>query len=86
VKIGAGLLASLDKGTNLVFEQTKINGEVWLPSHAEVHAGARVVFVRVRQNEIDRYSDYKKFRVETKIGPSTPVTDPPQSPSESPSR
>jgi hypothetical protein len=86
VKIGAGLLASLDKGTNLVFEQTKINGEVWLPSCAEVHAGARVVFVRVRQNEIDRYSDYKKFRVETKIGPSTPVTDPPQSPSESPSR
>jgi hypothetical protein len=80
VKIGAGLLASLDKGTNLVFEQTKINGEVWLPSYAEVHAGARVVFVRVRQNEIDRYSDYKKFRVETKIGPSTPVEAPPQQP------
>jgi hypothetical protein len=80
VKIGAGLLASLDKGTNLVFEQTKINGEVWLPSYAEVHAGARVVFVRVRQNEIDRYSDYKKFRVETKIGPSTPVQDLPQQP------
>jgi hypothetical protein len=57
-KIGGGLLASLDKGTNLVFEQTKINGEVWLPSYAEVHAAARVVFVRVRQNEIDRYSDY----------------------------
>jgi len=79
-KIGGGLLASLDKGTNLVFEQTKINGEVWLPSYAEVHAAARVVFVRVRQNEIDRYSDYKKFRVETKIGPSTPVEDLPQPP------
>jgi hypothetical protein len=78
VKIGAGLLASLDKGTNLVFEQTKINGEVWLPSYAEVHAAARVVFVRVRQNEIDRYSDYRKFRVETKIGPSMPVEDLPQ--------
>jgi hypothetical protein len=77
-KIGGGLLASLDKGTNLVFEQTKINGEVWLPSYAEVHAAARVVFVRVRQNQIDRYSDYKKFRVETKIGPSTPVTDVPE--------
>jgi len=80
VKIGAGLLASLDKGTNLVVEQTKINGEVWLPSYAEVHAAARVVFVRVRQNEIDRYSDYKKFRVETRIGPSTPVQDPAQEP------
>jgi hypothetical protein len=77
-KIGGGLLASLDKGTNLVIEQTKINGEVWLPSYAEVHATARVVFVKVHQNEIDRYSDYKKFRVETKIGPSTPVTDVPE--------
>jgi hypothetical protein len=84
VKIGAGLLASLDKGTNLVFEQTKINGEVWLPSYAEVHAAARVVFVRVRQNEIDRYSDYKKFRVETKIGPSMPVQDTPQQPNPEP--
>ena len=79
-KIGGGLLASVDKGTNLVIEQTKINGEVWLPSYAEVHAAARVVFVRVRQNEIDRYSDYKKFRVETKIGPSTPVENSPQQP------
>jgi|SRR6516162_8526450 hypothetical protein len=79
-KIGGGLLASLDKGTNLVIEQTKINGEVWLPSYAEVHATARVVFVKVHQNEIDRYSDYKKFRVETKIGPSTPVSDPPKQP------
>jgi hypothetical protein len=75
-KIGGGLLASLDKGTNLVIEQTKVNGEVWLPSYAEVHATARVVFVKVHQNEIDRYSDYKKFRVETRIGPSTPVKDP----------
>jgi hypothetical protein len=72
-KIGGGLLASLQKGSSLVLEQTKINGEVWLPSYAEVHAAARVVFIRVRQNEIDRYSDYKKFRIETKIGPSTPV-------------
>ena len=86
VKIGGGFLASLDKGTNLVFEQTKINGEVWLPSYAEVHAAARVVFIRVRQNEIDRYSDYKKFRVETKIGVSTPVEDtaPQPNPSSSP--
>src|SRR5262249_53987048 len=41
VKIGGGLLASLDKGTNLVLEQTRINEEVWLPSYAEVHAAAR---------------------------------------------
>jgi hypothetical protein len=91
VKIGGGLLASLDKGTNLVLEQTKINGEVWLPSYAEVNAAARVVFVHVKQNEIDHYSDYKKFRVETRIGAPVPVENsspqdapPPSSPQPAP--
>ncbi len=62
-KIGGGLLASLAKGSNFVFEQEKINGEVWLPSYAEVHIAGRIVFVKLKQNFIDRYSEYKKFRV-----------------------
>jgi hypothetical protein len=73
VKIGGGILASLSKGSNLVFEQTMVNDEVWLPSYAEVHAAARVVFFKVKANEIDRYSDYKKFSSEVKLGASTPV-------------
>ena len=63
VKVGGGLLASLAKGSNFVFEQEKINGEVWLPSYIEVHVAGRIVFVKLKQNFIDRYSDYKKFRV-----------------------
>jgi hypothetical protein len=62
-KIGGGLLAALAKGSNFVFEQEKINGEVWLPSYIEVHVAGRIVFVKLKQNFIDRYSDYKKFRV-----------------------
>jgi len=73
VKIGGGILASLSKGSNLVFEQTMVNDEVWLPSYSEVHAAARVVFFKVKENEIDRYSDYKKFSSEVKLGVSTPV-------------
>jgi len=79
VKIGGGILASLSKGSNLVFEQTMVNNEVWLPSYSEVHAAARVVFFKVKENEIDRYSDYKKFSSEVKLGVSTPVeTNPKQ--------
>ncbi len=73
VKIGGGILASLAKGSQLVFEQAMVNDEVWLPSYSEVHAAARLVFFRVKQNEIDRYSDYKKFSSEVKLGASTPV-------------
>jgi hypothetical protein len=78
VKIGGGILASLSKGSNLVLEQTMVNNEVWLPSYSEVHAAARVVFFKVKQNEIDRYSDYKKFSSEVRLGASTPVQENPK--------
>ena len=75
-KIGGGLLASLSKGSNLVFEQSLVNNEVWLPSYTEVHASARVLFLRAKANEIDRYSNYRKFQVETHIGAAVPVDNP----------
>ncbi len=71
-KVGGGLLASVHRGSNFVFEQEKINNEVWLPSYAEVHFSARIVFVNLKQNFIDHYSDYKKFRVGATLGPAVP--------------
>jgi hypothetical protein len=67
MKIGGGVLASLDKGSNMVLEQGKVNDEVWLPVYLEVHFSGRMLFLKAKANEIDRYSDYKKFRVETNI-------------------
>ena len=89
-KIAGGLLASLSKGSNFVFEQAMINNEVWLPSYFEVHASARVLFVHAKANVIDRYSNYRKFQVETQIGaplpPSgaNPAPVSPQTPAPSP--
>lgn len=67
VKIAGGVLASLDKGSSFVFEQAKVNNEVWLPSYTEVHAAGRLLVVKLKANEIDRYTDYKRFRAESKI-------------------
>jgi hypothetical protein len=72
VKIGGGLVASLAKGSNFVFEQERINDEVWLPSYAEIHFAGRIVFVKLKQNAIDHYSDYKKFRSGAALGATTP--------------
>jgi len=72
VKIGGGLVASLAKGSNFVFEQEKINDEVWLPSYAEVHFVGRIVFVKLKQNFIDRFTDYKKFRSGVSLGATAP--------------
>jgi len=66
-KFGGGILGSIDKGSSFVFEQAKVNDEVWLPVYAEVHLGARLLLLKAHANEIDRYSDYKKFHADSKI-------------------
>jgi hypothetical protein len=65
-KLAGGLLANLQKGTSFVFEQAFVNNEVWLPTYEEIHIGVRVLLVKgFKINEVTRYSDYKKFNVET---------------------
>ncbi len=66
MKIGGGLLANLQKGTSFVFEQAFVSNEVWLPTFVEAHVGVRVLLVKgIKVNAITRYSEYKKFNVET---------------------
>jgi hypothetical protein len=71
-KVGGGLLASVQKGSSFIFEQEKINNEVWLPSYAEVHVAGRILVVKLKQNAIDHYRDYKKFRVGSTLGATSP--------------
>jgi len=64
--LGGGILASIQRGTSFVFEQAYLNNEVWLPTYEEAHVGARVLLVKgFKLNAITRYSDYKRFNVET---------------------
>jgi len=66
VRIAGGLLANLQKGTSFVFEQAYLNNEVWLPTYVEAHLGVRLLLVKgFKVNVVDRYSDYKRFNVET---------------------
>lgn len=87
MKIGGGLLANLQKGTSFVFEQAFINNEVWLPTYEEAHIGVRVLLVKgFKVSAVTRYSDYKKFNVETLSniakpkGATEPTADPPAKP------
>ena len=66
MKFAGGLLANLQKGTSFVMEQAYVNNEVWLPTYEEAHVGVRVLLVKgFKVNAVTRYSDYKKFNVET---------------------
>ena len=65
-KLGGGLLASVRKGASLVIEQARTNDEVWLPSYVEAHFSARLLLLASALGDYtSRFSDYKKFRVET---------------------
>jgi hypothetical protein len=65
-RFAGGVIANLQKGTSFVFEQAYINNEVWLPTYEEAHVGVRVLLVKaIKVNEVTRYSDYKKFNVES---------------------
>jgi hypothetical protein len=72
VKVAGGVLASLEKGSNMVVEQAKVNDEVWLPVYAEVHIAGRLLFFKAKENDVERYSDYKKFSTDTRILPGDP--------------
>lgn len=78
VHIGGGLLANLQKGTSFVLEQGYLNNEVWLPTYEEAHVGVRVLLVKgIKVNSITRYSDYKRFNVETLNTVNKPKEAPP---------
>ena len=68
-KVVGGLLASVRKGASLVIEQARTNEEVWLPSYVEAHFSARLLlFANAHGDYTSRFSDYKKFRVESVMG------------------
>lgn len=65
-RFAGGLLANLQKGTSFIFEQSYLNNELWLPTYEEAHVGVRVLLLKgFKVNAVTRYSDYKKFNVET---------------------
>src|SRR3984885_10829725 len=82
-RFAGGVVANLQKGTSFIFEQGYINNEVWLPTYEEAHVGVRVLLVKgFKVNAVTRYSDYKKFNVESvgAIGKPKDAADPPADP------
>jgi hypothetical protein len=63
--VGFGLLASVAKGSNMVFDQALIRNEAWLPTAIALHLQARALLVAGFRAEIDiRFDEYKKFQTD----------------------
>ena len=61
-------LARLDPGARMVFEQRRVHGEVWLPSHARMQLAARLALVKKLRGEVEVFwRDYRKFQSDSRI-------------------
>jgi hypothetical protein len=62
------VLARIHKGTHVLVELTRVNDEVWLPKHVQLHFNARIALFKSYNEDVEQtYRDYKKFRADTKI-------------------
>ena len=72
-------LARLNKGGSFTMEQTRINDEVWLPKQMQVQLVARIGLVKKYDfAETTTYSNYRKFRTDSRILPMSDPQPPPQ--------
>jgi hypothetical protein len=63
--VGFGLLASVAKGSNVVFDQALIRNEAWLPTAIALHLQARAFLVAGFRAEINvRFDQYRKFQTD----------------------
>lgn len=73
-KIGGGLVANIQKGTSFQMEQTKVNGEVWLPSMAAGSGSARFFLLFHFNGTLKMVnSGYRKFKATSTILPDIKV-------------
>src|SRR5262249_21663558 len=66
ISIGAGLLAKLQKGSNLSVQLRKVNDEIWLPEKLEMFLNGRLLLLKgLKMLVIVEFSNHKKFNVDT---------------------
>ncbi|HUA90966.1 MAG TPA: hypothetical protein VL991_00285 [Terracidiphilus sp.] len=65
-RIAGGLFATVQKGSNLRFDQAPVEGGLWLPTGGEANMQARLLlFKNMRQHLTERDFGFSQFHVET---------------------
>ena len=63
-------LARLNPGARLVFEQARVNDEVWLPKREFLSGSGRIgLLKRLAENDEILWSNYRKFQVDSRVLP-----------------
>ena len=77
--ISLGLvLARLNPGTTLAFEQRRVQREIWMPSQVRIRIVGRLALLKKFNAEVlVTYSDYRKFQADSRITGTMEVTPSP---------
>lgn len=68
------VVARLHKGSTFEMQQARVNDEVWLPQRFDVRLDGRVALLKgVNQDLHVTFTDYRRFRTETKISAAEPA-------------
>jgi hypothetical protein len=63
-----GFLLRLEKGSRIVIEQTRMDGQLWLPRRVSVLAEARLLLLKNFNREMEYdFSEYKKFQADSRV-------------------
>jgi outer membrane lipoprotein-sorting protein len=77
-RMAGGLLASVHRGSAVVFEQELVHGEVWLPRYAEINFSVRALLLAgFKINLIQKFDQYQRFHVESISEIKAPAVPPP---------
>ena len=68
-RVGGGLVATIQKGSNFAFDQAPVGSGLWMPTGGDGSIQARVLLLKgIRERFHERDYDYKRFRTETEQG------------------
>jgi hypothetical protein len=62
-----GLFAKVHRGSEVIREWRKLNNEAWMPSMSMKRFHGRAFMIGLDFEEIEQYSEYRRFDVETKL-------------------
>ncbi len=76
VQSAGNFIGKVKRGASFSLENELINNEIWLPSRADVNLSIKILFAGINVNNLIKYGDYSKSKVEIKDA----TVDTPQKP------
>jgi hypothetical protein len=66
VQSAGNFIGKVKRGASFSLENELINDEIWLPSRADINLSVKILFAGININNLIKYGDYSKSKVEIK--------------------